>query len=106
MDKIKILTITTSGLKKKDGISTIILDSYEELDIEKYQIDITVAGDYDPDLVKSFENIEVHPRYLPERKRELGKYVRELRSLLLKEKYDVVYVHGSSAIIGIRVVYF
>ena len=102
MDKIKILTITTSGLKKKDGISTIILDSYEELDIEKYQIDITVAGEYDPDLVKAFENIEVRPRYLPERKQELGKYVSELRSLLLKEKYDVVYVHGSSAIIGIE----
>ena len=102
MDKIKILTITTSGLKKKDGISTIILDSYEELDIEKYQIDITVAGEYDPGLVKAFENIEVCPRYLPERKRELGNYVRELRSLLLKEKYDVVYVHGSSAIIGIE----
>ena len=66
MDKIKILTITTSGLKKKDGISTIILDSYEELDIEKYQIDITVAGEYDPGLVKAFENIEVCPRYLPE----------------------------------------
>ena len=80
MDKIKILTITTSGLKKKDGISTIILDSYEELDIEKYQIDITVAGEYDPGLVKAFENIEVCPRYLPERKRELGNYVRELRS--------------------------
>lgn len=102
MDKIKILTITTSGLKKKDGISTIILDSYKELDIEKYEIDITVSGAYDLDLINAFENIEVHPRYLPERKRELGNYVRELRSLLLKEKYDVVYVHGSSAIIGIE----
>ena len=69
---------------------------------EKYEIDITVSGAYDLDLINAFENIEVHPRYLPERKRELGNYVRELRSLLLKEKYDVVYVHGSSAIIGIE----
>ena len=57
MDKIKILTITTSGLKKKDGISTIILDSYEELDIEKYEIDITVSGAYDLDLINAFEMV-------------------------------------------------
>lgn len=73
MDKIKILTITTSGLKKKDGISTIILDSYKELDIEKYEIDITVSGAYDLDLINAFENIEVHPRYLPGKKARTGK---------------------------------
>ena len=38
MAKIKILTMSTSGLEKKDGISSILIDCYKYFDKEKYDV--------------------------------------------------------------------
>ena len=52
--KIKILTITTSGLVRKEGISTVILDYYSSFDKTRYQLDIIASGEYNSDLVSEF----------------------------------------------------
>lgn len=104
MKKIKILTISTSGLAKKEGISTVILDNYALLDKNKFQLDMIASGDYNYQLVTEFQNIGVNIRCLPSRKINVINYIIALMKLMKKEKYDAIYLHGSSAIMSIELV--
>lgn len=102
MRKIKILTITTSGLGRKEGISTVILDYYSYFDNEKFELDIIASGDYSYQLVTEFQEIGVNIRCLPSRKVSVAKYIKALIALVRAQKYDSIYIHGSSAIMSIE----
>lgn len=104
MKKFKILTMTTSGLGKKEGISTVILDYYSYFDKERYQLDIIASGEYNYELVTEFKKIGVNVRCLPSRRISVIKYIEALSKLLKNEKYDAVYLHGSSAIMSIELI--
>lgn len=104
MKKFKILTMTTSGLSKKEGISTVILDYYSYFDKERYQLDIIASGEYNYELVTEFKKIGVNVIYLPSRKICVIKYIEALSKILKNEKYDAVYLHGSSAIMSIELI--
>ena len=100
--RIKVLTITTSGLARRDGISTVILDNYSRLDKTKYDLQIIASGEYSCDLVQAFQNIGVTIRCLPSRKVSPRDYFKEYIKLFKKERYDVIYIHGSSAIMSVE----
>ncbi len=102
MRKIKILTVTTSGLAKKEGISTVILDYYSHFDKSKFDLDIIVSGEYSYELVKAFQNIGVSIRCLPSRKYSFPKYIKSFIKLIQEQKYDALYIHGSSAIMSVE----
>lgn len=102
MKKKKILTISTSGFSKKEGISTVILDYYKYLDKEKFELVLIVAGEYNKDLVKEFQKIGVSIYYLPCRKKFFIKYIRAIFKILKTGNYDAIYTHGSSAIMTIE----
>lgn len=104
MKKIKILTITTSGLGKKEGISTIILDYYSYFDKNKFQLDLIASGEYNYKLVTEFQNIGVNIRCLPSRKISVIEYIKALIDLIKKEKYDAIYIHGSSSLMCLELV--
>ncbi|STB61368.1 glycosyltransferase family 1 protein [Clostridium perfringens] len=104
MKQLKVLTITTSGLIKKEGISTVILDNYSLFDKKKFNLNIIVSGNYDKNLVKDFRNAGVKPILFPDRKKELFKYIWNLYKIMKKENYDILYVHGSSAIMSIELI--
>jgi len=88
--KIKILTISTSGLGKKEGISTVILDNYALFDKNRFQLDVVASGEYSYQLVTEFQNIGVNIKYLPSRKISVAKYIIALKNLIKKEKYDAI----------------
>ena len=98
----KILVISTSGFSKKEGISTMILDLLGRFDKAKFKIHLIVQGNYDRGLISEFNNVGIICKYVPSRKKALFKYMKMLNSIFKKEKYDVVYVHGSSAIMSIE----
>lgn len=100
--KIKVLTITTSGLARKDGISTVILDNFKSLAPEKYDLQIIASGEYSYELVQAFQNIGVTIRCLPSRKVSPRDYFKAFVKLFRQERYDVIYIHGSSAIMSIE----
>ena len=104
MSKIKILTITTSGLERKEGISTIILDYYSFFNKNKFQLNIIASGNYDSKLVAEFKKSAVNVKFLPSRKNSLMNYIWELAKLMKEEKYDAIYLHGSSAIMVIELI--
>ena len=58
MQKIKILTITTTGLIRKEGISTILLDYFSKFDKNEFKIDLVSFGKYSEELVKEFYNLK------------------------------------------------
>ena len=102
MGKTKILTITTTGLGKKEGISTVILDYYSYFDKDKFQLDIIASGKYGYQLVTEFQNIGVNIRVLPSRKHSVTKYIKAFYKLFKEEHYNAIYMHGSSAIMSIE----
>lgn len=104
MNKIKVLTITTSGLSRKEGISTVILDYYSLFDKDKFLLDIIASGEYAYQLVTEFQAIGVNVRCLPSRKISLMKYIKGLIGLMKQEKYDAIYIHGSSSLMTIELI--
>lgn len=104
MDKIRILTVTTSGLARKEGISTVILDYYSRFDKNKFELDIIASGNYGYELVTAFQNIGVNIQCLPSRKNSFPEYVKAFIKLIKKRKYDALYIHGSSAIMATELV--
>lgn len=104
MKKKKILTMTTTGLAKKEGISTVILDNYRLFDKNKFELDLIASGAYNYRLIEEFLDIGVNIRCLPSRKISLVQYVKALNKLMKQRRYDAVYLHGSSSILSIELV--
>ena len=102
MRKIKILAISTSGLARKEGISTGMLDNFSRFDKSTFDLHVVAAGVYCHELLQEFENVGVSIKCLPSRKASLLLYVKSLITLFKKEKYDALYIHGSSAIMSIE----
>ena len=102
MRKIKILAISTSGLARKEGISTVLLDNFSRFDKSAFELHVIAAGAYSYELVQEFEGAGVAIKCLPSRKASLSLYVKAFISLFKREKYDALYIHGSSAIMSIE----
>lgn len=102
MKKIKILVISTSGLAKKEGISTIILDNFSRFDKKNFEFHIIADGMYSYQLVQEFNTAGVSIKYLPSRKACVVQYVKAFIRLFRAERYDALYIHGSSAIMSIE----
>lgn len=102
MRKRRILTISTSGLEKKEGISAIILDYYSGFDRQKFELDIIASGNYSNQLIKEFQDINVNVHFLPSRKYEIIKYIKAFILLIREQKYHAIYIHGSSAIMSLE----
>lgn len=102
MKKIKILTVNTTGLEKKEGISTVILDYFKRFDKNRFQIDIVSAGECCPELKKEFSEAEMTIRVLPPRREHTFGYILGFMRLFRQEQYDALYIHGSSAMMSIE----
>mgnify|MGYP002626734975 CR=1 FL=1 len=99
---MKILVVSTSGFEKREGISTIIYDYFSRFDKELFNIHFLVSGKYSEELLGNYKNAGLVDKHIASRKKELFKYIIELIRLFKREKYDAVYVHGSSAIMSLE----
>ena len=102
MKRIKILLITTTGLDKKEGISTVLLDYFSRFDHNRFDIDIVASNTSDSELLRELEDAHIKAQMLPKRKKNIKQYVLALKRLFKKKKYDALYIHGSSAIMSIE----
>ncbi len=104
VDKYRILTISTTGLGIKDGISTVVYDYYSLFDKTKFELDIVAHTAYDKEFIASFERIGCHIHYLPSRRLNLLKYIVALIKLFRERNYNAIYVHGSSSTMVIELI--
>jgi len=102
MKRIKILLITTTGLDKKEGISTVLLDYFSRFDHNRFDIDIVASNTSDSELLRELEDAHIKAQMLPKRKKNIKQYVLALKRLFKEKKYDALYIHGSSAIMSIE----
>lgn len=101
--KRKILNINTVGLRR-EGITATQLDLMQGLDKEQFQIDMACVSRSDPEVIEKFRAMGCGIVPLPERKGAVLSYLMALYRKIRKEHYDVVYAHGSSAILTIEMV--
>lgn len=98
---MKLLVITSTGFTSRDGIATVVFDYLSRFDNNKFDIHIAVSGNYNPDVLNDFKSAGMVPCFLPSRNKHLLRYVSALNRLCRQNKYDAVYVHGSSALLAI-----
>ena len=97
----KVLVVITSGLGR-EGITSAALETFRNMDLSGLAIDVADVAGAKADVVKDFEDLGCRVIALPNRKKQLSAYRKALKKLVNQEGYDVVHVHGSSAIMSIE----
>lgn len=82
------------------GISTVIMNYYEKLDREKYQMDFVITQNIVPKYQKIMENGGAIT-YNLQRNRNPLLYFVQLMRIIRQNHYDVVHVHGNSCTMAV-----
>lgn len=92
---MRVLIISTVRFRL-NGITSVILNYYRNMDKKGMQIDFVVpneiSAEYKSELVRNGSNIY----YIPRKSNPLN-YQRKLYKLMKENDYDLVHVHGNSA---------
>jgi len=99
--EIKILNIITSGLKR-EGIATTQLEFIRNMDMSGIRMDMLAVRDNEESVIRDFERNGCRVIVMPDRQKEAVKYCRALYRLMKKNKYDIIHVHGSSALLAME----
>lgn len=100
---MKILQIPTGGLFS-DGILSCIVEYMTAMDKSGMDIQVLATNNPEKSVVEKVENSGCRVVSIPYRKKNIVKYFFALYRYILKEKIDVVHVHGSSAIMSVELV--
>lgn len=99
---MKVLMILTSNFGY-NGITSTVLRYYQYMKKENIKIDFVVmneAPQYVKKIIDKDSKINVIPRKI--RQGKPIKYIKLLTKIIKEEKYDIIHVHGSSAIISLE----
>lgn len=101
--KTRILMIATNlGL---NGISSVIMNYCRNIDLNKYDITI-MAGNPIDDLYESECNkLGIHIIELPARKPTTKEYYKVMYKKILKNRFDIIHVHGNSSALTIELLF-
>lgn len=94
----EVLIVNTSGLGV-GGMTTHMLNYIEKIIKKNYIVKFTivVTGVRDNEIIAKFINAGCSIVFLPDRKKELIKYIKELFVLAKQHKFDAIHVHGNSS---------
>ena len=96
---MKILCISPNGLHN-DGITNSIINYYRNMDFTDIEIHILMTKKTDPLILKKFEESNL-PIVFTDFRSHTFSYLLKTANLIRKEKYDIVHVHGSSALLSL-----
>lgn len=91
----KILLISTVALNK-NGISSVIMQFIEKIDLSKYSVSL-ICNDYIDEHYKKKLDEKKVKCYAFKRKRNPLSYYVFLKKINKKNKYDIIHIHGNSA---------
>lgn len=97
---MKAICILSGGILN-DGITNSVLLYYKYMDKENIRIDILQNNDPDELMQKKIVESGIFIRNVGKRNKLPG-YFLNLMKLIKREKYDIVHVHGSSALMTIE----
>lgn len=95
----KILILINTGFYSYGGLATVMMNYYSKLDLKKYQVDFASTNPPETNDSYYLKLKENNSNYysLGNRKKNLLKYLKNLKKILLENKYDVIHVNGNSA---------
>lgn len=99
--KIKVLHVLTGGLRV-EGIASTQLMFFQNFDMEKFQIDVAAVHNNSQEMIGEYEKAGCNVIVFPDRTNETVKYFFVLVKYLKKVKYDIIHVHGSSALMSVE----
>lgn len=100
---MKILQIPTGGLVS-DGILSCITDYMDAMDLRDLDVRVLATNNAEKFAVQKVKNSGCKVISIPYRKSNLIKYIFLLYRYIVKEKIDIIHVHGSSSLMSIELV--
>ena len=99
---INVFMVPTGGLRR-EGITTSLLEITKRIDKKAFSITIAAVHNNAADVIEEFRSYGCNVIKFPDRKnrKSFFKYCLAVRQELNKG-YDIIHVHGSSAIISIE----
>lgn len=94
---MKVLCVKTNGLCN-DGITNSILNYYRHMNCDDVDIHVLKTKEVNPDIERQFAEINCALKFTDYR-RNIFSYLFKTSRLIKKEKYDIVHIHGSSALL-------
>lgn len=98
---MKILHVLTGGLRV-EGIASTQLMFFKNMDMNKFQIDVAAVHNNSREMIDEYRKAGCNVIIFPDRMDETVKYFFELMKCLKKNKYDIIHVHGSSALMSLE----
>lgn len=92
----KVLEVMTDGIHH-DGITNVVMNYLSHMDRRDIEIHIIASRISDLNLREKMEALGIRVILAPNRKKKLFLYLRMMNHFLMKEKYNVIHVHGNSA---------
>ncbi len=96
----KILILNTTGMGY-EGISSVIMNYIENMDLDQISLNVAVVPTTKPELIERIEK-RATAYLLPKKKQDTKGYIRELTKLL-KTGIDVFHIHGNSGMMLMEV---
>lgn len=98
---MRILVVVTGGLKN-DGISLGTIGYFNSMKKDDMTIDFLAVNNVEKSVVKKIEKANCNVIKIKERNKKPLEYMYRLYRIIRKNKYDIVHVHGSSALLVIE----
>lgn len=101
-DKISVAMIAKN--LEINGISSVIINYCEHLDLKRINITIIVGNGIAKSYQQICDNYGIKIIQLPDRKKHLFSYIKGLNNCFKKNIYDIVHVHGNQAAIALELI--
>ena len=82
-----------------NGISTVILNYCKNIDKNKFIVTILAGAPIDMVYREAFHNMGIAVKELPSKQKSSIQYYIALKKAINLEKYNIIHVHGNSAVI-------
>ncbi|MEE0858059.1 MAG: glycosyltransferase family 1 protein [Acutalibacteraceae bacterium] len=92
---MKVLIVNTI-LFRENGVTAVIMNYFKNMNKTGMQVDFLVVNEINPKFRNEIESNGSNIYHIPRNKNVLS-YMNQLRKLVKKNKYDIVHVHGNSA---------
>ena len=93
----KILIVITTAFAPYGGLTTVMMNYYHAMDKTGLQIDFASTNNPSNVLLDELKVNSSKYFNLGSRKKQLPKYLKNLKAVLKNGHYDVIHVNGNSA---------
>lgn len=99
--RIKVLHILTGGLRV-EGITSTQLSFFQYINTENFQIDVAAVHRNSQEMIREYQKAGCRVIEFSDRTDKTAMYFFELLRCMRKNQYDIVHVHGSSALMSVE----